>query len=316
MTQSANRLALGIVGLGKIATDQHLAAIAASREFTLAATADPHAGLDAVAGYPDIGSMLAAHDAPKAVAVCTPPQHRYRLARCALEHGCHVLLEKPPGTTVGEVEALTRLAAASGLTLFCAWHSQFAAAVESAREYLAARRIRAVRIEWREDVRVWHPGQTWIWRPGGFGVFDPGINALSIAVRILPQPFFLTDALLHFPENCQTPIAAELEFLDAHNTVIEATFDFLQTGAQIWNITVETDAGTLVLSRGGTRLAIDDAEKPLEPQDEYPALYAHFASLIRSARSDANLAPLRLVADALLRGRRVSAPPFRDPAAR
>ena len=31
-------------------------------------------------------------------------------------------------------------------------------------------------------------GQDWIWQQGGFGVFDPGINALSILTRIMPEP--------------------------------------------------------------------------------------------------------------------------------
>ena len=42
------------------------------------------------------------------------------------------------------------------------------------------------RIIWKEDVHHWHPGQRWIWEPGGFGVFDPGINALSVLTEILP----------------------------------------------------------------------------------------------------------------------------------
>jgi D-galactose 1-dehydrogenase len=93
-----------------------------------------------------------------------------------------------------------------------------------------------VRIDWREDVRVWHPGQTWIWEAGGLGVFDPGINALSIATAILPRPFFLTGATLHVPENCQSPIQAELDFVDAAGAPIRAEFDFLQTGPQSWDI--------------------------------------------------------------------------------
>jgi D-galactose 1-dehydrogenase len=47
-----------------------------------------------------------------------------------------------------------------------------------------------VNVIWREDVRVWHPGQDWIWQPGGLGVFDPGINALSIITHILPARSF------------------------------------------------------------------------------------------------------------------------------
>jgi hypothetical protein len=78
------------------------------------------------------------------------------------------------------------LAARAGRTLFATWHSRFAPAVEPARQWLTPRRIRSVHINWKEDVRVWHPGQGWIFEPGGLGVFDPGINALSILTRILP----------------------------------------------------------------------------------------------------------------------------------
>ncbi|MFX8453540.1 hypothetical protein ABTL48_21335, partial [Acinetobacter baumannii] len=76
------------------------------------------------------------------------------------------------------------------------------------------RQIKSVHVIWKEDVRVWHPGQTWIWEPGGLGVFDPGINALSILTRILPKPVFVTAAELAFPSNCQSPIAANLTLTD------------------------------------------------------------------------------------------------------
>jgi len=51
---------------------------------------------------------------------------------------------------------------------------------KSAREWISERSIDRVTVAWCENVRQWHPGQDWLWRPGGFGVFDPGINALSI----------------------------------------------------------------------------------------------------------------------------------------
>ncbi len=114
----------------------------------------------------------------------------------ALKAGKHVLLEKPPGASVSELTPLIATARQAGRTLFAAWHSRFAPAVEPARAFLAERTIKSVVVEWKEDVRVWHPGQAWIWEPGGFGVFDPGINALSIMTRILPRPFFLTEAEL------------------------------------------------------------------------------------------------------------------------
>ncbi|MDB5454590.1 MAG: Galactose 1-dehydrogenase, partial [Caulobacter sp.] len=206
---------LGLVGVGKIARDQHLPAIANTAPFVLAASASRHATVDGLPAFKSLDEMLDAMPDIEAVALCTPPQVRHGLAKLALERGKSVLLEKPPGVTLSEVEDLRDIAARAGVTLFATWHSRFAPAVEPARAWIAARRVRAVRINWKEDVRVWHPGQDWIFEAGGLGVFDPGINALSIATRILPKAFFLTEATLHFPENRQAPIAAELSFVDS-----------------------------------------------------------------------------------------------------
>ena len=41
-------------------------------------------------------------------------------------------------------------------------------------------------------------------------------------------------------------------------------------------------------------------------------MYRHFVELVRSGRSDADARPLRLVADAFLRGRHIAVEPFED----
>jgi D-galactose 1-dehydrogenase len=46
------------------------------------------------------------------------------------------------------------------------------------------------------------------------------------------------------------------------------------------------------------------------PAEEYPGLYAQFAQLVRAREIDVDLAPLQLVADAFLCGRRVEVEPF------
>ena len=305
---------IGLVGLGKIARDQHLPVIAASPDFTLAAVASRNAGLDTVPHYPTLDAMLASQVAFDAVALCQPPQARFMAARLAIEAGRHVFLEKPPGATLAEVTILHDAARANGVSLFASWHSRYAPGVEPARRWLATRRIRAAAIIWKEDVRHWHPGQDWIWEPGGMGVFDPGINALSIATHILP-PFFLTDAELCIPENRQAPIAAEMTFADAEGTPIRAAFDWRQTGPQTWDIRVETEDGTLLLSRGGTALTIDGEAQGLEPKGEYRGLYDRFAALVRAGESDVDLRPMIHVADAFLRGRQRRVAAFEDAAA-
>ena len=162
--------------------------------------------------------------------------------------------------------------------------------------------VRKAHIIWREDVRKWHPGQDWVFEPGGMGVFDPGINALSILTHILPVPVHLTAANLTFPENRQTPIAAELTF----SGNVTADFDWRQQGPQTWDITVDTPKGHLALRMGGNALEIDG--KPSGGSDsimgEYPALYARMFDLIASRQSDVDLAPMIHVADALTLGRR------------
>ena len=205
------------------------------------------------------------------------------------------------------------MAERSGTTLFAAWHSRYAAAVEPARRWLEGRAVRSARITWREDVRKWHPGQDWIFEPGGFGVFDPGINALSIATHILSRPFFVTEARLEVPANRGAPIAAQLSMRDNAGAAIAMDLDFLQQGPQSWDIAVETDDGTLVLSEGGGKLAVDGASGAAGDDalhGEYPSLYARFAELLASGTSDVDVAPLRLVADAFLRGRFVAVDTF------
>jgi D-galactose 1-dehydrogenase len=301
---------LAIVGLGKIARDQHIPAVAGTEGIELAAIASRNASIDGIAHFATLGELLESKLYIDAVALCTPPQVRAAQASVALKAGKHVLLEKPPGATVSELAPLIAMARETGRTLFATWHSRFAPAVEPARAFLAERRIKSVVVEWKEDVRVWHPGQAWIWEPGGLGVFDPGINALSILTRILPRPFFLTQAELSFPSNRAAPIAADLVFSDDAGTPIRAAFDFRQTGPQTWDIRVETDAGRLILSSGGRRLKHDDRTLIDEEKSEYRGIYRRFVELISYRVSDVELSPLVHVADAFMLGRRREVEPF------
>jgi D-galactose 1-dehydrogenase len=305
-------LRIAIVGFGKIARDQHVPAIAATEGVELVAVADPVASLPGVPHAATLVELLRGGLDIDAVAICTPPQVRQAQAAMALAAGKHVLLEKPPGATVAEITPLSAAARAAGRTLFTAWHSRYAPAVEPARQLLAGRQINSVRITWKEDVRVWHPGQAWIFEPGGLGVFDPGINALSILTRLVPQPLFVTSADLAFPANRDAPIAASLALSDAQGLEIAAEFDFRQTGPQSWDIEIETDGGLVSFSHGGRKLRMGDRQHVDAGKAEYPALYRRFRELAVSGDSDVDLAPLQLVADAFLLGRRRTVEPFED----
>ena len=303
---------IAIVGVGKIVRDQHLPALAKNADYRLIAAASRHGTVDGIDNFKSIEAMLEAVPGVEAVSLCMPPQYRYEAARTALAAGKHVFLEKPPGATLSEVADLEALADEKGVSLFASWHSRYAPAVEAAKAFLASAAIRNVRIIWKEDVRHWHPNQEWIWAAGGLGVFDPGINALSIMTHILPRPVFITSATLEFPENRDAPIAATIAFSDAEKLDVAAEFDWRQTGKQSWDIVAETDAGGMVLSEGGAKLAIDGKIVHEEPEQEYPMLYRRFAEIIKAGRSDVDLAPLRHVADAFMLGRRKFVEAFHD----
>lgn len=294
---------LALVGIGKIARDQHVPALAASPDWELSATVSRSGTVDGVPSFTDFATMLAERPDITTVSLCLPPQPRYPYAELALKAGRHVMLEKPPGQTLAEVHALERLAAENGVTLYATWHSRMAEAVAPAKDWLKDRTIARAHITWREDVRKWHPGQDWVFEPGGMGVFDPGINALSILTEILPAPVHVTRADLEFPANRDTPIAARIAF----SGNITADFDWRQEGPQTWDIEIETDAGPCALRFGGNRFEV--AGKEVAGQQtimgEYPRLYARMAELVQAHRSEVDLAPTVHVADALTLGRRI-----------
>jgi D-galactose 1-dehydrogenase len=304
---------LAIVGVGKIVYDQHVPAIAATAaSFTLVATASRNNTIDNIPSFPTIEAMLEARPDIEAVSLCMPPQYRYAAAYKALAAGKHVFLEKPPGATLSEVADLEAFAAKQGVSLFASWHSRYAPGVQPAKAHLAAYKPTAMHVIWKEDVRQWHPNQDWIWQAGGLGVFDPGINALSIVTEILPSAVFLTKAALEFPENRDAPIAADLHFQDAAGIKVHAEFDWRQTGPQSWDIIVTTASGEVRLANGGARLWINGAEQTLEKEAEYPSLYQRFADIIRAGKSDVDVAPLRHVADAFMLGKRKVVDAFHD----
>ena len=305
---------IAIIGLGKITQDQHLPVIDKSGDFEVAAVVSQR-GLshNGVPSFKTAAELYAAMPEVGIVSVNTPPDVRHTIAREALEAGKHVLLEKPPAATMAEFKDLKAFAASKGKVLFATWHSQFNPAVDEAKALLAKHGVRSVKIEWREDVKKWHPGQDWVWEPGGFGVFDPGINALSIFVKILPFAPFVRTAELTYPANRQTPIAARLVFgsAAAPAPTLTADFDWREQGDEKWHMNIETaDGRKLRLYKGGAALEVDGRLVVEAPSEEYERIYAHFATLLASGQSDVDGAPLRLVADAMLVGRRATTEAF------
>ncbi|MBB4860800.1 D-galactose 1-dehydrogenase [Novosphingobium chloroacetimidivorans] len=299
-------LRIAILGYGQIAQTQHVPSITANPDLDLVACITRRD--IAPQGVPisaSVAQLQASGLAVDAVSLCNTPGERMSTAFEVIAAGWHTMLEKPPAATLGAALAIEQAARDANVSLFASWHSRFAPAVAAAKRVLAGKRIDRIEIQWREDVRKWHPGQDWIWETSGFGVFDPGVNALSIATEILPCEIEVAAAQLQVPANRQMPIAAHLHFNGKGvPDAATASFDWRETAGEQWAIHVDHEGGSLALLDGGARLLIDDAPVAVGDEGEYPRLYRHFVDLMRESASDVDLRPMRLVADAFLIGNR------------
>lgn len=305
---------IAVIGIGKISQDQHLPVIGKSRDFELAACVSQcGVGHGDVPVYRTPAELY--RDMPEVgvVAICTPPGVRHGYVREAIDAGKDVLLEKPPTPTITEFNDLVAYGEKKDRVLFQTWHSRYNAAVEEARKILKKEGVASLRIDWRESVRKWHPGQDWVWEPGGFGVCDPGINAMSIFTEIMPFPVFVESARLKFPANKQTPVDVEIAFKSTqkHQPELSAGFNWLEESGEIWTIAIETESGRkLRLEKGGTVLVVDNEVTVQNPSEEYEQIYDRFAKLLKKGKSEMDGSPLLLISDAFLLGARENVDEF------
>lgn len=118
---SQRPIILGIIGTGRIA-EKFIDEIRALDDFALLGAFNPHVeSAKRFCGEHDLSrtfkSLEALFQSVEAVYIASPHHTHYEYARAALEHGIHVLCEKPLAILPYEVGSLYGLAAEKGLTL-------------------------------------------------------------------------------------------------------------------------------------------------------------------------------------------------------
>ena len=160
-------------------------------------------GLDPARCYADHGAMFAAEaarpDGIEAVSVATPNNTHFPICRAALEHGLHVVCEKPLCFTVAEAEELRRLAGERdrvvGVTYGYAGHQM----IEQARAMVASGELGEIRLVNLQFAHGFHsapvedlnPATRWRVDPRFAGpsyvLGDVGTHPLYISEVILPH---------------------------------------------------------------------------------------------------------------------------------
>ncbi|HEY7032126.1 MAG TPA: Gfo/Idh/MocA family oxidoreductase [Thermomicrobiales bacterium] len=143
MTSDARRLRVGVLGCGQIAQAAHFEACRRARNAELYAICDVAEDLlrrmaivhEPAMAYRDYDQMLA-DPRVDAVVVAIADQFHVAAARRAIEAGKHVLVEKPLGVSVEEVEGLRSLVHDAGVVLQVGTMKRFDPGIAFARRFV------------------------------------------------------------------------------------------------------------------------------------------------------------------------------------
>ena len=241
-----------------------------------------------------------------AVALCTPPQVRRAQAATALAAGKHVMLEKPPGATVGEIDPLDDRRA--GRAADAVRHLAFAlCAGRRAGAAIAARpadQFRQNCLEGRRAGLASGPGldlgagRARRVRSRHQRAFDPDAHPAAAIVRDVGRACVSrqsrgADRRQPCAQRCRRGCRSRPNSTSARPARRAGTSISTPTAARSRSPWAGRGLGA------GGKLLVDAAEA------EYPGLYRRFVELDRDRRAATSTStPLRLVADAFLLGRR------------
>lgn len=202
----------GVIGIG-VLTDVSIApgitadeasrlAAVCSRSLDRAAKfAEKHG---AESSYDDYGRMLE-DPTVEIVYIATPNGMHAEQTIAALEHGKHVLVEKPLALNLGDARAMVEAAATANLQLGVGFHLRYKATAGAGREAIAAGALGDV---FYAEMAVGagkglYPYDTWradSALAGGGSLLHQGIHAVDLAAYLCDQPVVEVNCMLDRPD--------------------------------------------------------------------------------------------------------------------
>ncbi|MBU2988321.1 oxidoreductase [Psychrosphaera sp. B3R10] len=202
---------VGVVGYGYSAKTFHIPLIQSSDLFEFSVISSSQKSLIEQT-FPGVTVFESAYDlithGDIELAIITAPNDvHYALAKCCLENGIHVVVEKPMVTTSIEAEALVELAKSRSLLLSVFHNRRWDGDFLTVKSLLANEQVGDVRLfesrydRFRPTVR-----QRWREQPGpGAGIwFDLGAHLVDQAISLFGLPNALTARCLCLREGAKT----------------------------------------------------------------------------------------------------------------
>jgi 1,5-anhydro-D-fructose reductase (1,5-anhydro-D-mannitol-forming) len=273
----------GLIGIG-VLTDRsiapginadensHLAAVCSRSPDRATGFAEKHG---AASTYDDYERMLD-DPAVDVVYVATPNGMHAEQTIAALEHGKHVLVEKPLALDIGDARAMVESAAAANLKLGTGFHLRYKETSRAAHDAIAAGKVGEVfYAEMAVGAGKGHyPYHTWRADPalaGGGSLLHQGVHAIDLAAYLCDQPVVEVHCMVDDPQT-EDVFVGSLRMADgtlvniaSHSRRAGTRPDWTVFGAQGWlndrggtspapgdELELHTDAGTSRLATSTT----------------------------------------------------------------
>lgn len=251
MPSAREPLRVALVGAGAIA-GAYLQALQRVPDLALVAGVDPDERARAtlphgIATFADLRSLFTDGPAIDAALVLAPPVHHEALTVALLQHGAHVLCEKPLAPAIGAAEHMLAAATAAHRRLMMGSKFRYTPDVAVARQLLDDGRCGDVVMY--ENVFCSHVDMTRRWNSdpavsGGGVLIDNGCHSVDLA-RFLLGPIARVQA--QFGRSAQ-PIAVE----DTARILFTSRSQALGSIDLSWSVHKETDAYVRIHGTRGT----------------------------------------------------------------
>ena len=190
-------LKFGMIGVGKICQGCHLPAYDKLDDVKIVAICDINEDRLNEIGkrypnakrYTDYRKMIECEELD-AVDICTPNNIHSEAAVFALDHGLHVMCEKPDAVSVSEAEKMKNAAEKSGKTLMVMRNNRYRPSTKFLKQYIAEGKmgeIYAGRCGWirRRGIPGWGGWFTDKKQAGGGPLIDLGVHIIDLSMYLM-----------------------------------------------------------------------------------------------------------------------------------
>ncbi len=157
--------------------------------------------------FTDFDAMLG-EIKPDAVTIVTPHTLHFEHGMKAIEHGCHVFMEKPMVTDSNDAKTLKKAVEASGKIFVVGYNASCTPAMQFVREAIRSQEYGKLETVTGWQTQGWAKGTKGSWRQnpalsGGGQMYDSGAHMFNSLVWSVESP---VETVFSFTDNLDTPV--------------------------------------------------------------------------------------------------------------